>query len=92
MVKAYVREAYETRKFSKANANIYNMFLRAEKLVVLNMPLMQATVYTCILVLSWLGAKTYNNPKTARQKNNGHKINRSKSCVDCKCHNHSDND
>ena len=58
VVKAYVREDYETRKFSKANANIYNMFLRAEKLVVLNMPLMQATVYTCILVLSWLGAKT----------------------------------
>ncbi|MDE7206629.1 MAG: ABC transporter ATP-binding protein/permease [Lachnospiraceae bacterium] len=58
VVKAYVREDYETEKFSKANANIYNMFLRAEKLVVLNMPLMQATVYTCILVLSWLGAKT----------------------------------
>lgn len=58
VVKAYVREDYETEKFSKANANIYNMFLRAEKLVVLNMPLMQATVYTCILVISWLGAKT----------------------------------
>lgn len=58
VVKAYVREDYETEKFSKANANIYNMFLRAEKLVVLNMPLMQATVYTCILVLSWLGAKS----------------------------------
>lgn len=58
VVKAYVREDYETEKFSKANANIYNMFLRAEKLVVLNMPIMQATVYTCILVISWLGAKT----------------------------------
>lgn len=57
VVKAYVREDYETEKFSKANANIYNMFLRAEKLVVLNMPIMQATVYTCILVISWLGAK-----------------------------------
>ena len=33
------------------------MFLRAEKLVVINMPLMQATVYTCILLISWLGAK-----------------------------------
>ena len=58
VVKAYVREDYETQKFAKANENIYNMFLRAEKLVVLNMPIMQATVYTCILVISWLGAKT----------------------------------
>ena len=57
VVKAYVREDYEKDKFSKANQNIYNMFLRAEKLVVINMPLMQATVYTCILVISWLGAK-----------------------------------
>lgn len=58
VVKAYVREDYEKNKFSKANQNIYNMFLRAEKLVVINMPLMQATVYTCILIISWLGAKT----------------------------------
>lgn len=57
VVKAYVREDYEKEKFSKANSNIYNMFLRAEKLVVINMPLMQATVYTCILLISWLGAK-----------------------------------
>lgn len=58
VVKAYVREDYETVKFSKANANIYNMFLRAEKLVVLNMPIMHIAVYSCILVLSWLGAKS----------------------------------
>lgn len=57
VVKAYVREDYETDKFKKANSNIYNMFLKAEKLVVINMPLMQATVYTCILIISWLGAK-----------------------------------
>lgn len=57
VVKAYVREDYETDKFEKANSNIYNMFLRAEKLVVINMPLMQATVYTCILLISWFGAK-----------------------------------
>lgn len=57
VVKAYVREEHETDKFARANANIYNMFLRAEKLVVINMPLMQATVYTCILLISWLGAK-----------------------------------
>lgn len=58
VVKAYVREDYEIEKFSKANSNIYNMFLRAEKLAVLNMPIMQATVYTCILAISWFGAKT----------------------------------
>ncbi len=57
VVKAYVREDYEKEKFSKANQNIYNMFLRAEKLVVINMPLMQFTVYACILIISWLGAK-----------------------------------
>jgi ATP-binding cassette subfamily B protein len=57
VVKAYDREEYETEKFSRANSNIYNMFLRAEKLVVINMPLMQATVYVCILIISWLGAK-----------------------------------
>lgn len=58
VVKAYVREDYEKDKFSKANQNIYNMFLKAEKLVVLNGPIMQATVYTCILLISWLGART----------------------------------
>lgn len=57
VVKAYVREDYEKEKFSRANQNIYNMFLRAEKLVVINMPLMQFTVYACILIISWLGAK-----------------------------------
>ncbi len=58
VVKAYVREDYEKDKFVKSNQNIYNMFLKAEKLVVINMPLMQATVYSCILLISWLGAKT----------------------------------
>lgn len=58
VVKAYVREDYEKEKFAKANQNIYNMFLKAEKLVVINMPLMQVTVYSCILLISWLGAKT----------------------------------
>lgn len=57
VVKAYVREDYEKGKFAKANQNIYNMFLKAEKLVVINMPLMQVTVYGCILLISWLGAK-----------------------------------
>ncbi len=57
VVKAYVREDYETTKFQKACNKVYEMFVRAEKLVVMNMPLMQFTVYACILGISWLGAK-----------------------------------
>lgn len=57
VVKAYVREDYETNKFQKACNKVYEMFVRAEKLVVMNMPLMQFTVYACILGISWLGAK-----------------------------------
>ena len=57
VVKSYVREDYETSKFQKACNKVYEMFVRAEKLVVMNMPLMQFTVYACILCISWLGAK-----------------------------------
>lgn len=57
VVKAYVREDYETGKFQKACNKLYEMFVRAEKLVVINMPLMQFTVYACILGISWIGAK-----------------------------------
>ena len=56
VVKAYVREEHETNKFHKASYNIYKMFLSAEKILSWNMPLMNATVYTCILLISWLGA------------------------------------
>ena len=57
VVKAYVREKEETLKFRKANENIYNIFVKAEKNVIVNAPLMQTTVYTCILLISWIGAK-----------------------------------
>ena len=57
VVKAYVREDYETTKFQKACNKVYEMFVRAEKLVVMNMPVMQFIVYACILGISWLGAK-----------------------------------
>lgn len=57
VVKAYVREDYETNKFHKASENIYKIFVRAEKNIIYNMPIMQLTVYTCILLISWLGAK-----------------------------------
>lgn len=57
VVKAYVREDYETDKFHKASQNIYKIFVKAEKNLSYNAPLMQFTVYGCILLISWLGAK-----------------------------------
>jgi len=56
VVKAYVREDYEKKRFSKAAQNIYDVFVKAESLVVYNSPLMQFIVYACILLISWLGA------------------------------------
>ena len=57
VVKAYVREEHETGKFKKASQGIYDIFQKAERHVVLNMPVMMFTVYGCILLISWLGAK-----------------------------------
>ena len=56
VVKAYVREAYEKTRFHKAARNIYDVFTKAESLVIFNMPLMMFTVYSCILLISWFGA------------------------------------
>ena len=57
VVKAYVREDYEKNKFRKASQNIYNMFVKAESILAFNNPVMQITVYSCILAISWVGAK-----------------------------------
>ena len=57
VVKAYVREEEETNKFKKTSGNIYKIFVKAEKNLVYNGPAMQLTVYSCILFISWLGAK-----------------------------------
>lgn len=57
VVKAYVREEQETSKFKKASENIYRIFVKAECNLVYNAPLMQFTVYSCILLISWIGAK-----------------------------------
>ncbi|MCI6018213.1 MAG: ABC transporter ATP-binding protein/permease [Clostridiales bacterium] len=57
VVKAYVREDHEISKFQKASFNVYAMFIDAEKILVLNMPVMQFVVYACIILLSWLGAQ-----------------------------------
>ncbi|MCI5712127.1 MAG: ABC transporter ATP-binding protein/permease [Lachnospiraceae bacterium] len=57
VVKAYVREDHEKQKFKRASENVYKMFVKAEKLLAWNAPLMQFTVYVCILGISWIGAK-----------------------------------
>ncbi len=57
VVKAYVREDHEISRFEKACDNLYLMFVKAEKLLTLNMPAMQLCVYGCIIGISWLGAK-----------------------------------
>ena len=57
VVKSFVREEHENDKFRKAVGNLYQVFVRAEKLVVSNMPVMMGSIYTCILLLSWFGAK-----------------------------------
>lgn len=57
VVKAYVREEEETSKFKRASKNIYDIFVKAEKNVIWNAPIMMFTVYTCIILISWFGAK-----------------------------------
>ena len=57
VVKAYVREEEETKKFKATSQNIYDIFSKAEKIVIMNSPVMQLTVYSCILLISWIGAK-----------------------------------
>lgn len=57
VVKAYVREDYEKDKFNAASQNIYNMFTKAERILAFNSPAMQITVYSCIIAISWFGAK-----------------------------------
>lgn len=56
VVKAYVREEHETSKFQKACNNIYKVFVSAEKMLSWNFPLMNFTIYACILLVSWMGA------------------------------------
>ena len=57
VVKAYVREPQQISKFKTASNNIYKIFSKAESNVILNTPIMMFTVYSCILLISWFGAK-----------------------------------
>ena len=56
VVKAYVKEDYEIKKFEKAADNVYKLFVKAESILSCNMPAMMLSVYGCILGLSWFGA------------------------------------
>lgn len=61
VVKGFVREEHEKKKFGIASGMIYKIFCRAEKLMATIAPLMQSTVYFCILMVSWVGAKIVVN-------------------------------
>ena len=56
VVKAFVREDYENKKFGKAADGLYKLYTKAESLMALNHPVMNMVVYGCIIALSWWGA------------------------------------
>ena len=56
LVKAFVREDYESQKFGRAAEALYKLYVRAESLMALNHPVMNLVVYGCIIALSWWGA------------------------------------
>lgn len=57
VVKAYVRENHETEKFLEQSGKVKDLSIGAEKIIMLNSPVMQLTMYSCIMAISWLGAK-----------------------------------
>lgn len=66
VVKAFVREDHEDKKFKDISGSMYELFLKAEKLVIMNMPLMQLVIYASMLLMSWISAKfivaSHNDP------------------------------
>ena len=61
VVKSFIREDYETTKFKGISDIIYKNFVKAEKLLAFNSPLMQLCVYICMICISWFGAKMIVN-------------------------------
>lgn len=57
VVKSFVREDFEMKKFGTISEKLFRGFLKAERLIILNMPLMQFCVYACLLLISWIGAR-----------------------------------
>ena len=66
VVKNFVREDYEIEKFNGISGTIYNYFVKAEKQLAFMSPLMMTCIYSCTLIISWLGARAIiasgNNP------------------------------
>ena len=66
VVKSFVREEHEKDKFKNVSNEIYSDFCRAEKLLAFNAPLMQLCSYSCMILISWIGARMIvasgNNP------------------------------
>ena len=61
VVKGFVREEHEKKKFSRTSEMIYKLFVKAESIMAFVMPIMQSTVYFCILMVSWVGARIIVN-------------------------------
>lgn len=57
VVKSFVREDFEKKKFGTISEKLFRGFLKAERLIICNMPLMQFCVYACLLLISWIGAR-----------------------------------
>ena len=66
VVKSFVREEKETEKFTSTSGKIYSDFVKAERIMALNSPIMQFCVYGCMIAISWIGANMViasgNNP------------------------------
>ncbi|MDE7390150.1 MAG: ABC transporter ATP-binding protein/permease [Lachnospiraceae bacterium] len=67
VVKSFVRERHEEEKFGKVSQHIYDLFVKAEKIISFNAPIMQLVVYSCMILVSWISAKQIvasgNNPE-----------------------------
>lgn len=61
VVKSFNRQGFETDKFQNISGSIYNDFVKAEKTIAFNTPLMQMSVYVCTILISWFGAKLIVN-------------------------------
>lgn len=57
VVKAFVREDYENKKFAKASKMLYDLSVKAEGLLAFNNPAMMIAIYFCIISVSWFGAQ-----------------------------------
>ena len=57
VVKSFVREEYENQRFEYAASYLRNLSIKAEKIVIMNMPVMMIAIHFCMIALSWFGAR-----------------------------------